>query len=89
MGKRVDALWRILALLYQGTIGYLALSIIALVALVWMIIDVIWQLIFGSDGLSAGSSIAMQVEMAFDWNVGQTVFALTGGGDGRFRWFWT
>jgi len=89
MGKRTDALVRVWTLLYQSFIGYLLLSVVGIVALVWMIVDVIWQLIVGSDGLSAGSGLAMQVEMAFDWSVNQTVYALTGGGDGSFRWFWT
>jgi hypothetical protein len=88
MGKRVDALWRLWALIWQATFGYLALGIIAIVALLWMIVDVAWQLVTGRDGLSSMSTVAMQVENAFDWTAGQTVFALTGGGDGWFYWTW-
>ncbi len=88
MGERADALWRVLALVWQATLGYVALGIVGIIAIVWMVLDVIWQLITGRDGLDANSTIASQVEMAFEWSVGQTVFALTGGGDGSFRWFW-
>ncbi len=89
MGERVDALWRVLALVWQGTLGYVALAIVGIIAFIWMVLDVLWQLITGRDGLDSQSAIAMQVEQAFEWSVGQTVFALTGGGDGQFRWFWT
>lgn len=89
MGKRRDALLRVWTLLYQATVGYLAALVIGVIALVWMVVDVIWQLIFGSDGLSSSSMLAMQVSDSFEWAAGQTVYAVTGGGDGEFRWFWT
>ena len=89
MGKRVDALWRIWALVWQATIGYLALIIISTVALIWMVIDLLWQLILGTDALDSNSTMATHVSDAFYWSVGQTIFSITGGGDGSFRWFWT
>lgn len=89
MGERVEALWRILALVWQGTVGYIAIAIVGIVAMIWMVLDLIWQLITGRDDLKANSMIATQVEMAFEWSVGQTIFAFTGGGDGSFRWSWT
>jgi len=89
MSKRTEALWRIWAFVWQGTIGYLALIVMGTIAFVFGVIDVLWQLLAGSDGLSESGTVGSHIGEAFSWSVGQTVYALTGGGDGSFRWFWT
>ncbi len=80
---------RIWALIWQATVGYAAAVVIGILAIVWMLLDVGWQLITNKDGLSSGSSLADHIGDAFEWTAGQSVYAVTGGGDGRFRWFWT
>lgn len=50
-----------------------------------MVIDVIWQLIAGSDGLSSSGMLAGNIQSTFDWMAGQTNYALTGAGN--FVWF--
>jgi hypothetical protein len=85
MGKRMDALWRILAFIWITLVGYVAGTIILLVAIVWGIIDISWQLIVGTDGLDAMSTPAQIVENTLNWVAGQNIYALTGGGDGEFR----
>lgn len=89
MSKRTDALWRVWALIWQTLMGYIVSIVIGIVAIVWMLIDIIWQLIAGSDGLDSNSTIATHVGDAVRWSAGQTIYAVTGGGDGEFRWFWT
>ena len=81
MGMRVDALKRVLALVWVYTIGGLIATVVFFIGLVWMLIDVIWQLIVGSDGLSQTSMPAQWVKGTFMWVAGQTNYALTGSGD--------
>ena len=80
MGKRGDALWRIAALIDQAVLGYILAFIVGIVGLVWMVVDILWQLIAGSDGLSSSSTPAMWVDRFFSWSYEQTVFAITGKG---------
>lgn len=89
MAYRREAVMRIWALIWQVTVGYVAAAVIGFVAIAWMVLDVIWQLITGKEGLDSGSSIAGHIDNAFEWTASQTVYAVTGGGDGEFRWFWT
>jgi len=81
MGMRVDALLRVVALLWVYTVGLLLGTIVLTVGILWMIVDVIWQLIIGTDGLSATSVPARAVNGVFMWFGGQTNYALTGSGD--------
>ena len=81
MGMRVDALKRILSLLWVYTIGGLITTVVFAVGLLWMLVDIIWQLIVGSDGLSATSMPSQWVKGTFMWIAGQTNYALTGSGD--------
>ncbi|WP_153952738.1 hypothetical protein [Halosegnis longus] len=85
---RAQALWRIIALVWQATVGYIVVVLVGLVALVWMLLDIIWQLLLGSEGLDEDGRAGMLVSSAFSWAIGQTIFALTGGGDEWFRWWW-
>lgn len=80
---------RIWALIWQATVGYVATIVIGLIAFVWAIVDLLWQLVLGSDGLDSSSTTATHIGDAFRWSVGQTLFTITGGGDGEFRWLWT
>ena len=81
MGMRVDALLRVVALLWVYTVGALIASVVGFIGLLWMLVDVIWQLITGSDGLSSTSTPANWVKGTFMWIAGQTNYALTGSGD--------
>ncbi len=85
---RAQALWRIIALVWQATVGYIVVVLVSLLAVVWMLLDIVWQLVAGSEGLDENGRAGMLVSSAFKWAYGQTVFALTGGGDGWFRWWW-
>jgi len=81
MGMRVDALLRVVALLWVYTVGALIASVVGFIGLLWMLVDVVWQLITGSDGLSSTSTPANWVKGTFMWIAGQTNYALTGSGD--------
>lgn len=81
MGMRVDALLRVVALLWVYTVGALISTVVFFVGLLWMVVDVIWQLIAGTDGLSSTSTPASWVKGTFMWIAGQTNYALTGSGD--------
>lgn len=80
MGMRVDALKRVFSLLWVYTVGGLITTVVFFIGLLWMIVDVVWQLIVGSDGLSATSMPAQWVKGTFMWIAGQTNYALTGSG---------
>ncbi len=85
MSMRMQALGRIWALLWQAVIGYVLAIVIGVVATVWMVIDVLWQLILGSDGLSKDATPAKWVKRTLEWSMGQTLYSITGGGDGEWR----
>lgn len=82
--KRVDALVRVWALLWAYVVGSIIAGVVFIVGLIWMLVDVVWQLIAGSDGLSATSMPAQWVQATFMWIAGQTNYALTGSGE--FMW---
>jgi len=85
MGQRKEALWRIVALLWQATVGYVLAVVIAIVGMLWMVVDIIWQLVTGRNDLSETSTPAQWVSRTLEWNVGQSIYSITGGGDGKFR----
>ena len=85
MSQRTEALWRIWTIIWMAVIGYVLMFVISIVALVWMILDILWQLITGRDDLSTDRAPARAVDATLSWSVGQTIFALTGGGDKGWR----
>lgn len=85
MGARMDAVWRVLGLVYLMTIGWLVLTIAGIAGLVWMIVDVLWQLIFGSEGPPQRSSGATRfLKRLWEWGHGQLEWVLFG--KGTFPW---
>ncbi|MFW5938321.1 MAG: hypothetical protein ACOCSN_05185 [Halanaeroarchaeum sp.] len=84
MGKRVDALWWIWAFIWVNTFGYLLALVVVTVGFVWGLVDVLWQLIVGTDGLSASSTPAGWVQSSLTWLVEQEIYAFTGAND--FAW---
>lgn len=81
---RMQALWQVLALIWQAIILSIVTPIILLIGLIWMIIDVLFQFIFNSNGLSAQMAPAQFIKDLLKWHSGQLTFAITGGGDGSF-----
>ena len=86
MGERRDALMRVWAFIWQVIFGYTGGVVVSIIALIWGAVDVVLQLIFGRDWLSADASAAMIVEETLMWMAEQTIYAFTGGGAGEFRW---
>lgn len=81
MGARMEAVWRILGLVWLATIGGLVLIIAGLAGLLWMVVDVIWQLITGRDGPPGRSSAAMRfLKRLWGWGNGQLNYVLFGEG---------
>lgn len=85
MGQRMDAGERVITLVYQWIIGLWVAGIVTIVGMIWMVIDVLWQAILGTEGLSSSSRPAQVVAGVLQWTGGQFLYALTGGGDGGFR----
>ena len=81
MAYRKKALWRLAAFIWMMTVGWLVLIVISTVALVWGLIDVVWQLVVGTNGLSASSRPAMIVKDTYQWQADQMSFATTGDGE--------
>lgn len=82
-GMRMDALVRVFALLWAWVVGAILGSIAFFVGLVWMVIDVVWQLITGREGLDAGGMLASWLQGIVQWGAMQTNYALFG--DGEFK----
>ena len=79
MAKRMDAVWRILAFLWAFVAAFVV-SLVAIVAIVWGAIDVLWQLVLGSDGLSSSSSPARLIRRTIMWPVNLQLYAFLGEG---------
>jgi hypothetical protein len=82
-GMRMDALVRVFALVWAWVVGGILGSIAFLVGLGWMVIDVVWQLITGREGLDAGGMLASWLQGIVQWGAMQTNYALFG--DGEFQ----
>lgn len=82
MGQRKEALWRVAAFAWSFVAGFIA-GFVAIVGFFWGLIDVIWQFITGSDGLSSSSTPAMWVKRFLIWPIDLLVYAFTG--DGEFE----
>lgn len=86
MAYRRKAVMRLWAFLWQVIFGYTGGVLVSIIAIIWGVADVIVQLIFNRDWLSASSTPAMVVEKTLMWMAEQTIFAFTGGGAGEFQW---
>lgn len=84
--NRMEALLRVWAFIWQGHLGYVLSVVFGIVGIIFMIVDVIWQLVWDSDGLDSQSTLSQAIQDAYQWNIGQTLFAFTSQGDGEFRW---
>jgi hypothetical protein len=83
--QRTQVGWRVLALLWQGVIGYLLVLVIGTIAAIWALVDLIWQLVTNRNDLSEDSTPAQWVSMTAGWSADQTVFGLTGGASKEFQ----
>lgn len=84
MSKRMDAIWRVIALLWVGLIGYIGGTIFGIIAIIWMILDVLWQFIAGSDGLSSSGTVGSWLRGYIGWTADMSAYAITGAGS--FDW---
>lgn len=79
MSKRMDALWRVVAFVWSLVAAFIV-QFILLFAMLWGAIDVLWQLIVGSDGLSSTSTLGSFINDSLYWPVDNMVYAFTGSG---------
>lgn len=77
----MEAVWRLLGLLYLVTIWPIVMTVGGLAALVWMVIDVVLQLVTGGSGLSGGSGIMAWPRRLYEYGYDQAVWVLFGSGD--------
>lgn len=82
-GLRMDALLRVFALIWAWFFGAILGSIAFTIGLLWMVLDVLWQLITGREGLSASGMLASWLQGIVQWGAMQTNYALFG--DGEFK----
>lgn len=82
---RKQALWRLWAILWQVSVGYVISIVIGIVGLVFAVIDLLVELVANRDGLRSSSTPAKWVHNALKWSFEQTSYSLTG--KGEFEWF--
>lgn len=82
---RMDALVRVWAFIWAWTVGSIVITVVTIIGLLWGIIDVLWQFIINSEGLSEGSRAAEIVTDTLQWGIDLVVYALTG--KREFMWF--
>ena len=85
MSERRQALGRIWTLLWIAVVGYVLTVIVMIIAAIWAILDIAWQLISGRNTFSEDRSPARLTRATVKWAAGQTVYGLTGAGDRRWR----
>lgn len=84
--QRLQALWRIVALVWAATVGSVLFAIIVVAAVIWGVLDLFMQLVFNSNILSERSRPAFVIINTWKWWAGQWTYAFTGGGpDGRTK----
>lgn len=83
MGRRWDALWRVVAFLWSIVAAFI-LSIAIIGAMIYGVVDVLWQLFLGSEGLSENGSLASWIKRLLMWPVDLEIYAFTG--DGEMQW---
>jgi|GEM_PF-967184 len=86
MSQRSQAVWRVLAFLYAITVGAFVTGIVTMVAMIWGLIDVVWQFLTNRNDLGEDSKPAAVVKGTLRWNIEMMVFAFTGGGPKRLEW---
>lgn len=80
---REDALMRVLAFLWAFVAAFVV-GIVGIIALIWGLIDVVWQLVFNSEGLDETGFAPEFVANTFWWAVDLEVYAFTG----RKKFMW-
>lgn len=84
MENRSNAVWRIIMLLWAWTIGGLIAGVIMVVGLIWGVVDILWQLILGTEGLMSDSRPAQFVSGSLHWFAEVHAYAFTGNGSVNF-----
>lgn len=84
MSTRKDAVVRAWAFLWGLFVGSFILGLALIVGIVWGGIDVLWQAIVGSDGLSSSSSPSRWVRGTYEWHADTMAYSFTGAGS--FQW---
>lgn len=80
---REDALMRVLAFIWAW-VAAIIVSIVAIVAFIWGLIDVLWQFLLNSEGLDENGYAPELVANTFWWAVDLEVYAFTG----RKKFMW-
>jgi len=81
----MQALGRLWTFAWQAVVGYALFIVISIVATIWGLVDIVWQLVTGWNTFSENSTPARWVSITFEWAVGQTLYGLLGAGDGKWR----
>jgi len=79
---RMQAAYRILGLLYFVTIGWIVMSIAGVAAGLWMVIDVIAELLTGGEGWSPSSDSGLGgfLHRLYRWGLDQFQYVAFGKG---------
>lgn len=92
MSERTQALGRILAFVWSFTVAALISGVVSMFAILWGIVDILWQLLSGRNTLSERSAPSNLIKNVLTWNIDLMIYATTGGGPGRLEWLpprWT
>lgn len=82
--NRAQAFWRIVALVLYGSVGWILGTIAILAALLWMLVDVVLQLVLNSGGWSKGGRGSEWLERLYYWQIDILDWILFG--SGSFPW---
>ncbi|ELZ96593.1 hypothetical protein [Haloferax sulfurifontis] len=81
---RRRALWRVWAMVWQLTVGYVVTFVIGILGVVFAVIDLLAELVLNRDGLRSSSTVGRWVHYSLEWSFEQTSYSLTG--KGEFEW---
>lgn len=91
LGKqRWAVLWRLWALVYTVIIAYTLGIIAGIAALIYMVIDLLWQFLLNSEGLADDGRVGDWLDRFIMWYADLHSFIVVGGRDfagrGKFPW---
>ena len=84
MTNRSEAFWRIVAAFTYLPLALAGFTLFLIIVVVWWIVDVLWQLTLGSEGLSGSRGSEGIVVRFWDNLVGNIEWVILG--RGKFQW---
>lgn len=84
--NRMQAIYRLLGLVWLALVTPILLAVGAVAGFIFMVVDVLWQLLTGNQGLmaSSGSGASSWLVRLYEWPLAQAEYIFLG----KDSWMW-